>query len=312
MHLLAVEFVEGEPATPFTDDATLGAVILIAAAMAGSLLSRIAHLRTGARIASLATAAALMPLELGAAANVVAWSAIALVALLLMERDTLGRRLYIGSAAILVGIGILRAVLDVAPPDRLFVDDQARVDHPLFWSGATAALGAIALVFAFARWRYRDYANARRFGIAAGALVVYLLSIGVVDHFQAQLGDVGLGTLEKRAQVGLSILWAVLGGAAFATGVIRRRREVRLFGLALLGLATGKVFIYDMASLNASYRVLSLIGLGILLLVSSYLYQRLVAPLAPEDPESGEDSGQSAGTEPQRDMVSPLEATGAN
>jgi uncharacterized membrane protein len=114
--------------------------------------------------------------------------------------------------------------------------------------------------------------------MAAGALMVFLLSIGVVDHFQGQLGEVGLDALQKRAQVGLSILWAVLGGAAFAAGVIRRHREVRLAAIALLGLATCKVFVYDMASLDASYRVLSLIGLGALLLVSSYLYQRLAAP----------------------------------
>ena len=40
-------------------------------------------------------------------------------------------------------------------------------------------------------------------------------------------------------------------------------------------LATTKVFLYDLASLDATYKVASFIGLGVLLLASSYVYQRL-------------------------------------
>jgi len=137
--------------------------------------------------------------------------------------------------------------------------------------------------------------RAHLFGIVAGSLVVYLLSIGVVDHFQAQVGDVGLDSLQKRAQVALSILWAVLGGVVFAAGIAWLRRPLRIYGLALLGLATAKVFIYDMASLDTSYRVLSLIGLGVLLLLSSYLYQRFVAPLDRDDSDHHPEPPTAAG-----------------
>ena len=127
----------------------------------------------------------------------------------------------------------------------------------------------------------------------AGVLVVYLLSVGVVDEFQRQVnGSTDISSLEKRAQVALSILWAALGGGSFAVGIARLIRPARLFGLGLLGLATAKVFIVDLASLDASYRVLSFIGLGLLLLGSSYLYQRIIVPNAinPEaDPASPEE-----------------------
>jgi hypothetical protein len=282
-HFLAIElgrswWTAERPDSPFTDAATLGALFLIAAAIASSMLSRLPELRVGARIGALGIAAALMPFELRWASTVVGWSALAVIALALMEHDRFGRRAYLGAIAALVGMGLVRTLDVVAPLERLMVDDQSQIDHPLLWSGATAALASLAVVFTFARWRFSDYARAHRLAMAAGALMVFLLSIGVVDHFQGQLGEVGLDALQKRAQVGLSILWAVLGGAAFAAGVIRRHREVRLAAIALLGLATCKVFVYDMASLDASYRVLSLIGLGALLLVSSYLYQRLAAP----------------------------------
>jgi uncharacterized membrane protein len=71
---------------------------------------------------------------------------------------------------------------------------------------------------------------------------------------------------------------------------MRRHREERLFGLGLLGIATAKVFVYDLSSLDASYRVLSLIGLGLLLLASSYLYLRFIGPLD-RDEEQEEQQG---------------------
>ncbi|MEZ4569632.1 MAG: DUF2339 domain-containing protein [Thermomicrobiales bacterium] len=88
----------------------------------------------------------------------------------------------------------------------------------------------------------------------AGALAVYLLSVAVVDEFQSRVGDaaITLETLQKQAQVALSILWATLGGTAFAAGILRFGPPVRIFGLAL-ALATIKVFIVDLASLDTSY-----------------------------------------------------------
>ncbi len=82
--------------------------------------------------------------------------------------------------------------------------------------------------------------------------------------------------MRKQAQVGLSILWTTLGVAGFVLGIILRRTVMRIYGLALLGIAIVKVFIVDLASLDASYRVISFIALGILLLLASYLYQRLI------------------------------------
>jgi uncharacterized membrane protein len=122
--------------------------------------------------------------------------------------------------------------------------------------------------------------------VAAGGAIVYLLSVGIVDQFQGRVGEGdSLGSLKKQAQVALSILWAILGGGAFVAGIFRRATQYRLFGLGLLLLATLKVFIWDMSTLDASYRVLSFIGLGVLLLVSSLLYQRFVGLEAGDDVE---------------------------
>jgi uncharacterized membrane protein len=52
-------------------------------------------------------------------------------------------------------------------------------------------------------------------------------------------------------------------------------KAVRLAGLALLGLAVGKVFIVDLAALESIWRVASFLALGLLLLAGAFAYQRV-------------------------------------
>jgi uncharacterized membrane protein len=73
----------------------------------------------------------------------------------------------------------------------------------------------------------------------------------------------------------LSAFWSVTGLAALVYGLLRDERRFRLGGLALLGIAIVKVFLYDLASLDEIYRVLSFIALGLLLLASAFAYQRI-------------------------------------
>jgi hypothetical protein len=49
-------------------------------------------------------------------------------------------------------------------------------------------------------------------------------------------------------------------------------------------LATAKVFLFDLASLDVAYRVLSFIGLGGVLLASSFVAARFRASTGPADP----------------------------
>jgi len=270
-----------QPDTPFTSSQTLAAGVLIVASLLAGFVSTVALVRRVAISAALLIAAYLMPFELGDAAMVVAWAALALGAIGLAQRDRRGAGVegvapYLATAAALLGGGLLVTLVSVAPPERLAVRADAVVDHPLFWSGATAALLALAVVCGVAAWLLRDWKHSRWLAVGAGVLVVYMLSVGLVDSFQSRIETTGLASLQEQSQVALSILWAGLGLAFLITGFFRGGATLRISGLALLGISTVKVFVYDLSSLDASYRVLSFIGLGVLLLASSYAYQRMM------------------------------------
>jgi uncharacterized membrane protein len=71
-----------------------------------------------------------------------------------------------------------------------------------------------------------------------------------------------------------SILLGTYGLALLAFGLQRKLAYLRNFGLVLLGLVIAKLYAVDLWSLGRGYRVTAFVGLGILLLVASYLYSR--------------------------------------
>ena len=58
-------------------------------------------------------------------------------------------------------------------------------------------------------------------------------------------------------------------------GLVRDERSLRLGGLSVLLLAVGKVFLFDLATLDSMYRVASFVGLGVLLLLAAFVWQRV-------------------------------------
>ena len=73
----------------------------------------------------------------------------------------------------------------------------------------------------------------------------------------------------------ISIVWSVYAVACVAAGFAARAAGLRYFGLALFALTVGKVMVVDLKSLETGYRILSFLGLGLLLLGTSVLYGKL-------------------------------------
>ena len=174
-----------------------------------------------------------------------------------------------GLIAWLAGLAV--AVVVVAPPDRLWVE-AGRAPLELGWPLAFLALAATAVVAA----RLTTVPRAPvLLDTAAAVLVVYGVSVAVIAVFEGQVGGpVATEELAKQAQVALSVTWTAIGAATLVAGIVRRRAEWRHAAFALLGLATAKVALIDLASLDVAYRALVLAGLGLLLLGSAYVVTR--------------------------------------
>jgi uncharacterized membrane protein len=66
----------------------------------------------------------------------------------------------------------------------------------------------------------------------------------------------------------------LFGGALLTIGFLKRTAFLRWQALILLAVTVAKVFLVDMSELGSGLRIVSFIGLGVLLLCVSYVYQR--------------------------------------
>ena len=74
----------------------------------------------------------------------------------------------------------------------------------------------------------------------------------------------------------LSLAWVVYAVTLLCLGMARDSSALRWLSLGFLVLSIGKVFLYDLGELRDLYRVASLVGLAISLILVSLAYQRFV------------------------------------
>ena len=142
----------------------------------------------------------------------------------------------------------------------LFIDDYRITtlllnDRVLTYAMAMAVLAGIV------------YVTRNRFAIfMLNFLALTELTLELRDHFRDGHG--------LARDFSMSALWMGYGAMLMIIGFRRRVPFLRCLALALLGVTIFKVFFYDMSELQRVYRIVSFIGLGVLLLAISFAYQR--------------------------------------
>jgi uncharacterized membrane protein len=129
----------------------------------------------------------------------------------------------------------------------------------------------------------RAHAYARELPLAAitcgvaGLVALFVwINLGVYEHFGT--GPVVEILFERHPTRDLttSIAWILYALALLGLGMLRARVELRWASLGFLILSLAKVFLHDLGELEGLYRVGSLTGLALSLLLVSALYQRFV------------------------------------
>ena len=85
------------------------------------------------------------------------------------------------------------------------------------------------------------------------------------------------------AQFTYSAFFMLFGSVLLLLGFARKSAFVRWQALVLVAVTIGKVFTVDISQLSQGYRILSFLGLGVLLLAVSFVYQRDWLHLRDED-----------------------------
>jgi uncharacterized membrane protein len=214
------------------------------------------------------------PMEMELLAFTAWWAAGAALLFALMPRLAVGesQKIRSASSAALIILAIKYLTLDTIPfrlsgslPATTMIDPLA------------AAAGALVIGLGMVWWPSRNR-HARGMPAVAGfLLMLVLLWLGTLEIdrlFGAWAGGT-FANAELARQGAISIFWSMFAILAVVFGFRLPAASTRYFGLGLFALTLAKVLFEDVWQLGEGYHVLSLLGLGGLLLGTSVLYGKL-------------------------------------
>ena len=156
---------------------------------------------------------------------------------------------------------------------------------------------ALAGVFSWTRQQLPQLGlspeSARKAALVIAAASLFALITAMVTrtahHWAGVAWDAEALFESMRVQAGLSIVWTLTALALMIGGHMRARRDLWIVGAALIGVVVAKLFFVELSNRGGLERIVSFIGVGILLLVVGYF-----APLPPKRPTPGQPSSDAA------------------
>jgi len=184
----------------------------------------------------------------------------------------------------LVGVALLCVAFARLAVNPSVLEYHARSTTPIFnWYLYSYGLVTVALfvgtrLLAPPRNQLGDI-NAPALLATLGTILAFLLlNIEIADFF-TEPGTRALtfsffGNFAR--DMTYSIAWALFALVMLVAGIARRLRAPRYAALALLCVTLLKLFLSDLAHLNQLYRIGAFVGVAVVLLVASFLYQRFI------------------------------------
>jgi uncharacterized membrane protein len=220
-----------------------------------------------------------IPLKLDAQWITIGWLIESAVLLWISVRTRTNFLRYLAVAALTLGI-VRLLVYDHFQADTLFFNARFAT-----YAVAIAVLGGIA-VFGKRHASVTELPFLPVAVVALNLLTLIALTWEASDFFDRQMGPSRNYTAHFH-QVSLvrgftySAIWLIYGAVLMAIGFRTRSAFIRWQALILIAFTTAKVFLYDVSQLGGSYRIVSFIALGAVLLGISFIYQRDWLKLSP-------------------------------
>jgi len=116
------------------------------------------------------------------------------------------------------------------------------------------------------------------------------LASAELDHTVVLLASSETLTVEyllaQNHKIGYPILWGVTSFILIAIGLRRKIKSLRIISLALLSITLLKLFIVDLRGISDAGKIAAFTSLGILLLIVSFMYQRIKKLLMADSTET--------------------------
>lgn len=162
---------------------------------------------------------------------------------------------------------------------RLYVFDAsvAEAHHALVVNSrfVTFAVSAVAFWLG-AKW-LRTMRQAAAAPYIAGHFIMLSACLFELTDWAATV--VGIDSRMSVMAIGVSLVMALYAVLLIGIGVAGRSALDRILGLGLMGVVVLKLYLYDVWEASRLFRMAAFVALGVLLLLTSYLYSRFRAAI---------------------------------
>jgi hypothetical protein len=145
-------------------------------------------------------------------------------------------------------------------------------DRPLLANTRFLTFVVSAVSFWLGAWWLKSLRLPAAVGYVAGHLI--MLSAGLLELRDWVEKAASAGNQTSLMAIGVSILMALYAVLLIGLGVAYRSALNRILGLGLIGLVVLKLYLYDVWEASRLFRMVAFVSLGVLLLLTSYLYSR--------------------------------------
>ncbi len=127
-------------------------------------------------------------------------------------------------------------------------------------------------------------------------LSIVFLVFTILYILSADLDTIGLlitkniDILQDTQKTGYTILWGVSSFILMILGMKLKKQTLRIFSLALFAITLIKLFVYDISNISEGGKIIAFILLGVLLLVISFMYQKVKKLVADDEAVVKEDT----------------------
>jgi uncharacterized membrane protein len=186
------------------------------------------------------------------------------------------------AALLIVTMVVFRLLFLDSSFSGAFADDFTFLFNKRGMAFAAAVLSLFAMAYLYHRNREKlaDIEHWLTGGLFIGAnlLVLFFLTTEISSSFEAdyyRASDYQLKRdIRSRMQLSISALWGFYSIVLVTVGILRRVQPLRLLAIILFAATIVKVFFVDLGEMEKIYRIIASIGLGVILLAVSMMYQR--------------------------------------
>ncbi len=117
-------------------------------------------------------------------------------------------------------------------------------------------------------------------GSLGAVLVFLLLNIEIADYFSMGPTLIFSFSGNFARDMTYSIAWALFALGLIVIGMRLKHPAARYAGLGLVAITLAKLFLHDLSDLNELYRIGAFVGVAVILIAASFIYQRFLSPAA--------------------------------